>query len=98
MGRRTVRVAAQRLPTTDRWRRRADDYESRAADFVTVALGHLRSDKPELAAAIFEALVRVDEDDAEAVNNYGFVFCRSTQRHRLQCLIEPIGCTRTVAC
>ena len=58
---------------TENWRRETSgERRSRAGDFISVASGHLRSGRPELAAAIFEALTYVDPNDAEAVNNYGF--------------------------
>lgn len=58
---------------TENWRRETSgERRSRARDFISVASGHLRSGRPELAAAIFEALTYVDPNDAEAVNNYGF--------------------------
>ena len=65
-------AAAIAEETTDRWRRVDSERDSRAADFVSVAAGHLRDGNPELAAAIFEALTYVNPNDAEALNNYGF--------------------------
>jgi hypothetical protein len=43
-----------------------------AEDSVSVALGHLRSGKPEVAAAIFEVRLNESPNDSEAYNNYGF--------------------------
>jgi hypothetical protein len=66
--------AAIASDTTDEWLRRrgSKEVDSSASDFIAVAAGHLRNGKPELAAAIFEALTHIDQSDAYALNNYGF--------------------------
>lgn len=74
---------------TDRWRERAsDDYESRSSEFANIAIGHLRNDRPELAATIYEALTSINPSDAEAMNNYGFCLIPSDSESAVNVLTK----------
>jgi hypothetical protein len=67
-----INAAIAEQTTNDWTRRKGSKKYSIAGDFIAVAEGHLRNGRPDLAAAIFEALTHVDSSDAEAINNYGF--------------------------
>jgi hypothetical protein len=49
-----------------------DEEISTANKLIPVALEHLRNGKPEIAAAIFEAIVAISPEDSDAHNNLGF--------------------------
>ena len=60
--------------TSQDWRRGSarDSGSDLASSFVSVAADHLRNGKPEVAAAIFEAVLSISSDNSEARNNYAF--------------------------
>jgi hypothetical protein len=74
------RVSAQDISneiaqkTSQSWRRGISrERQSDLADsFVTVAANHLRNGRPEIAAAIFEAVLSLSPSDEDARNNYAF--------------------------
>src|SRR5712692_7826108 len=82
--------------TTSKWRssRDGEGSPSDAGKFVRIAADHLRNGKPELAAAIFEALTNVNQNDAEALNDYGFCLLKVDAQAALEVLERSGGIYR----